>query len=125
MTRIVPFLQARRKHVAAGILLAGFAAALVIYLAAAYAPEDPSGYRPEDSKPYLRQMELYGGKANVFASELRQWFNGLWHGRALAYTVASLSLLLTLAVFMAFTPLSRAADPAGPRPRNRDAPDAS
>jgi hypothetical protein len=111
MTQISTLLQARRSFVAAGILLAGFAAALAIYLTATPPPDNPLGYRPEDSKRYLREMEVYGGKANVLASEFRQWFDGLWHGRSLAFTVACLSVLLALAFLIASTPLPRAADP--------------
>lgn len=60
---------------------------------------------------YLRQMEVYGGKANVLAYELREWFAGLWHGRALAFTVAGLSALLALAVFGVFPPPPPNVDP--------------
>jgi len=100
-------LQEGRKRVAASILLAGVASAVVLYLAAA-PPAGPPGERPEDSKRYLRQMEVYGGSANVLASEIREWFEGLWHGRTLAFTVAGLSALLALFVAVALTPLPAA-----------------
>jgi len=29
--------------------------------------------------------------------ELNEWFRGLWHGRSLAFTVAAISLSITLA----------------------------
>jgi hypothetical protein len=112
VARIFLFLQSRRKLVAAAIVLAGLTAALAIYLTATPSPENPLGYRPEDTKQYLRQMELYGGEANVLASEFGQWFGGLWHGRSLALTVAFLSVLFALAFFIASTPLPRAADSA-------------
>ena len=67
--------------------MAGFATAVVIYFVNA-APDDASGYRLEDSKKYVREMEIYGGKMNLLASELGNWFGGLWHGRSLAFTVA-------------------------------------
>jgi hypothetical protein len=104
------FLQARRRTVAAGILLAGLAAALLIYFTAT-PPADHSGERLEDSKQYVRQMEVYGGAANVLASEIRGWFAGLWHGRALAFTVACLSALLAFAIVVALTPLPPTVDP--------------
>jgi hypothetical protein len=106
------FIEARRTAVAGGILFAGCAAALLIYLTAA-PPGDPLGARPEDSKVYLRRMEMYGGKANVLAYELRERFAGLWHDRALAFTVAGLSALLALAVFSVFRPLPPPVDPGG------------
>jgi hypothetical protein len=108
---LASLIAARRKAVAAGILLAGFAAGLLIYFTAT--PSDLLGERPEDSKRYLRQMEIYGGKANILASEIRERFAGLWHGRALAFTVAGLSVLLALAVFAALSPLPPTVDPGG------------
>jgi len=95
------------------ILLAGLGSAALIYRAAAnantpgsvlgYVEGDGSVYpvMPEDSKKYLRDMELYGGKANVLADELRRWFAGLWQGKSLAYTIACISALLALGVFSA------------------------
>lgn len=80
------------KTVAAWILAAGFATALVIYVTAS-PPEGSLADGPETTKQHLREMEVYGGSANVLASEFRQWFAGLWHGRQLAFTVAGLSVL--------------------------------
>ena len=79
---------------AAAILVVGLVSAVWIYLAAAPSTADTLGYDPAQSKQYLRAMELYGGKANVLAAELRQWFDSLWHGTRLAYTVACATVLL-------------------------------
>jgi len=87
------------------ILIAGLAAAIVIYANAGPAPDYPLGSDPEDSKVYLRQLELYGGKANVLGVELRQWFDGLWHGRSLAFTVAVLAALVAAGFRLAAIPL--------------------
>ena len=54
---------------------------------------------PEDSKKYLRDMELYGGKANVLMDQFRRWFIGLWHGKSLAYTIAVISIFMSLGTF--------------------------
>jgi hypothetical protein len=83
---------ARHRLVIATVLIVGLGAALVIYLNAGSASANPLG-EPEDSKRYLREMEVYGGTANVLASELRHWFEGLWHGEGLAYTVACIAVL--------------------------------
>jgi hypothetical protein len=107
---LAAFIEARRAAVAAGIVCAGCAAALFIYVTAP-PPGDLLGARLEDSKVYLRQMEVYGGKANVLAYELREKFAALWHGRALAFTVAGLSALLALAVFSLFRPPPPNVDP--------------
>lgn len=88
------------RFVAGATLVVGLASAIWIYLAAASSTADALGYDPEQSKQYLRAMELYGGKANVLAAELRAWFNGLWHGTRLAYTVACASVLLAGAFWL-------------------------
>ena len=65
-----------------------------LYLTAAPDPVDPVGYDdPRSTKVYERQMMLYGGKANLLASQLRDGFVGLWHGRSLAFTVGALSVV--------------------------------
>ena len=98
-------IKGRRRFIAAAILAAGLGSALVIYLTATPAPPNPFGYEPEDTKRYLREMEVYGGKANVLASEFRKWFESLWHGRQLAVTVICLTLLLLFLFLFASTPL--------------------
>jgi hypothetical protein len=113
-------LQARRRFIAIAIVVAGFGSALVIYLTATPVPANPLGYDPEDSKQYLREMEVYGGKANVLASDFRQWFASLWHGRRLAVTVACLTLGLLLIFWVTSTPLPPR---VGPSPRRDQEPD--
>ena len=54
---------------------------------------------PEDSKKYLRDLELYGGKANVLMDQFRRWFMGLWHGKSLAYTIAGITIFISLGTF--------------------------
>jgi hypothetical protein len=98
-------IQAPRRVIAAAILAAGLGSALVISLTATPASPNPLGYEPEDSKQYLRQMEVYGGKSNVLASEFRQWFDSLWHGRRLAATVACLTFVFLLVFLVGSTPL--------------------
>jgi hypothetical protein len=86
------------------VLAAGLGAALLIYLSARSPAADPLG-NPEDSKRYLREMQVYGGSANVLATELREWFDSLWHGERLAFTVAVLTLLLAAGYWFAVTHL--------------------
>lgn len=97
--------DARRRSIAIAILVVGFGSALLIFVTASPNPANPFGNEPEDSKQYLREMEVYGGKANVLASELRQWFESLWHGKRLAITVGFLTLVLLLFYLVASTPL--------------------
>ncbi len=105
-------LEARRKLTCLVILCTGFGIALVIYVTATPPPANPFGYEPEDSKKYLREMEVYGGKANLLASSLREWFESLWHGRRLAFTVVCLTLMVLLLYLIASTPVPPRADPA-------------
>jgi hypothetical protein len=83
----------RRRAIALSILAAGLLAAVAIYVNATSAAANPLGYDPEDTKRYLREIEVYGGTANVLASQLREWFVSLWRGERLAYTVAVLTLV--------------------------------
>jgi hypothetical protein len=88
------------------ILLAGLGSAIWIYQTAGndsnsvigYEEEDGAFYpmMPEDSKKFLRDLELYGGKTGVLMYEFRRWFVGLWHGKSLAYTVACITILISL-----------------------------
>ncbi len=103
--------RTRLRLIAAALLVLGLGSALAIYLTAESAPGNPLGYEPEDTKRYVRDMELYGGKVNLLASELRLWFTGLWHGRRLAFTVACTTVLVALAIWCF----------AGALPSDRDA----
>jgi len=112
------YLQARRRAVATGILLTGLGAGLLICLTASPLPEDLLADQANQSKQYQREMETYGGSANLLASQLREWFDALWHGPTLGITVACLAVLLAGVVFLALTPL------APGRGRNDTNPDA-
>lgn len=104
-------LQLRRiRQLSAGLLAAGLGTATLIYLLAAPQGPNPLGYEPQDTKKYLRDLELYGGKVNVLATEFMRWWDGLWHGRHLAYTVATLSFMLALGFWFLATRMARSAD---------------
>ena len=93
------------------ILLVGLGSAVLIYRIAENDSNSVLGYeegngsvytvRPEDSKKYLRDLELYGGKANVLMDEFKRWFIGLWHGESLAFTVACITIFISFGVFYA------------------------
>lgn len=83
----------KAKRVTTLILGAGFAASAVIFLFARAPESNPLGYDPLADKKYVLQLERYGGKANVVTAEFLQWFDGLWHGRPLACTVAVLTVV--------------------------------
>ncbi|MFN7957393.1 MAG: hypothetical protein U0P46_03565 [Holophagaceae bacterium] len=96
VARLGPSLPARLARIRqlTGLLLAaGLGAALAIYLRAAPPAPNPLGYDPMNTKKYLRDLELYGGKVNVLATEFMGWWSQRWQGRNLATTVACLTVL--------------------------------
>jgi hypothetical protein len=104
MTSAEQTAKTRARIVSAVLLAIGFASAVAIYVVNGPA-SDPTEYELENSKKYLRAMETYGGKANLLASDLRHWFSSLWHGRTLAFTVAILTVIVTLIYRLAVMPL--------------------
>jgi hypothetical protein len=96
--------------ISAAILLIGLSSSVLIYLTAENYSERVLGYdmlggsvypiTPEDSKKYRHDLELYGGKANVLADEFISWFDGLWHGKSLAFTLASITIFVSLVFFL-------------------------
>jgi hypothetical protein len=109
--RIYPYV------VAGAILLVGLGISVGIYVAADPAPDDiPWEFTPQ-SKKYARALKHYGGTMNELIVELNEWFKGLWHGKSLAFTVASISLGIALAYLFFATrgPLTeRNGDPTNP-----------
>jgi hypothetical protein len=80
------------------ILALGLASALGIYLAAGDASPSAALAEMHGSKPYVRQLERFGGKAAVLFDEFNRWFAGLWEGRQLGITVAWITLGLAAAI---------------------------
>jgi hypothetical protein len=97
----------RIRQVTAGILATGLGGAVMIYLLATPSATNPLGFEPEDSKKYLRDMEVFGGKLNVLATQLRGTWNDLWQGRNLAFTVGGLTLALAFAFWFIATQRAR------------------
>jgi len=87
--------------ISAAILIVGLVTAIGIYVSAARSTDDMIAYEIEHSKQYQRTLELYGGKANVIAVEITKWFDSLWHGTRLAYTVACATVLLAAGFWLA------------------------
>lgn len=97
------------KLISVIILIVGLCCAVLIYLTAETDSSSILGYEmsggsvypitPENSKMYKHTLELYGGKAAVIADDFRRWFEGLWHGKSLAFTVAFLTIVISLGGF--------------------------
>ena len=81
------------------ILLVGLGSSILIYLTADIASDSGLVNDFENSKKYIHDLELYGGKANVLANELTNWFVGLWYGKSLAFTVACISIVIALGFY--------------------------
>ncbi len=104
--------QLRRRLQASAVLVLvfGLCAALLLNVLAEDAPLDAAGYvivngviypaAGADSKIYRNQLERYGGKANVLLDDFNRWFAGLWQGRKLPQSVAWLSLIAALALYL-------------------------
>jgi hypothetical protein len=78
------------------IFSVGILISVVIYLTAGPPMQNPLGYEPLDTKKYLRELELYGGKSNIMATEFREWFVGLWQGKNLSYTIACITVIISI-----------------------------
>jgi hypothetical protein len=119
--------------ISAVILLGGLGGTILIYRTADSTSYGALGYEagngsvypimPDDSKKYQRDLELYGGKANMLMDQLRRGFAGLWHGKSLAFTVACLSILISFGVFYAANHLPSRRKSDVPGENDRNAPD--
>ncbi len=89
----------RLRLAAAFTLLVGLVGSVSIYLTAADVSDSDLVNEFENSNMYRHDLELYGGKANLLANDFRQWFDGLWHGKTLAYTIAVIAVIVALAIF--------------------------
>jgi hypothetical protein len=111
MKRKVAHLRESLILIGAIIMLVGVGSAIMIYQSAGDDSESVLGYeiidgsaypiRPEDSRMYRRDLELYGGKAAVITDDFSRWFVGLWHGKSLAFTVAGISIFISFVFFFA------------------------
>ena len=92
--------QIRLYALGFGVLAAGSAASVWVYRHASRDElADALTAAAYNTKKAQDELERYGGKANILATDLEQWFAGLWHGRHLAYTLAALTLAAALAIF--------------------------
>ena len=93
------------RRLALGILVVGLCVSVVVFaIAPADVDDDASGVyvaSPGNSKMLRREVQRAGGWAAVAAIEFNEWFDGLWHGRRLAGTLAVLSVGAALLCFLA------------------------
>jgi hypothetical protein len=92
------------------ILVVGLCGAMLIYLLAEDVPDASLGYSvvngtvyplsTRDSKIYRREVQRFGGKAALLFDDINRWFAELWQGKALAGTVAWISILISLGLYL-------------------------
>jgi hypothetical protein len=99
-------LQSRLYAASLLVLALGIGAALLIYFNAEDA-SDASLQAMFASKPYVRELQRFGGKAAVLFDEFSRWFQSLWSGKKLAFTVAWISLFASLGIFAYASRLER------------------
>ena len=91
------------------ILLIGLISSVIIYRTASDNSNNVIGYEEingvvypllaEDSRKYMRNLELVSGKSGVLVSEFNQWLVGLWQGKSLAFTILFLSVVISSGIF--------------------------
>lgn len=94
-------LQARLYLASAFFVIAGLISAAIIYTTAPGPDSAVQFYGMANSPQYEQQLERIGGTGAVVLAEFHQWFDGLWHGKPLAYTVAILCAAVASACFLA------------------------
>jgi hypothetical protein len=75
-----------------------------------------------DTKANRYRLEVLGGKGNVLASDIQDWFMGLFEGKHLAYTLAVLTLLGAVVCFFIALHLPDFPPPHEEPPEARDKP---
>jgi hypothetical protein len=88
---------------------AGIATSVVIYVTAGPPMGHPFGFNPLHTKLYLRELELFGGRGNIMAAEFMEWFVGLWQGKNLSYTIACITVIIS--ILLRFIGFRKHADP--------------
>ena len=131
MKRNLSGLSQRLYLIGALVLVLGLAAAALIYAtskddagpAVGYVVAEGKVYTiaPGDSKKYRHDLELYGGKAALLADDFGNWFAGLWKGRALAFTLAVISIAIAGLLFYFAKLAATDPDRGDPGSRNDDA----
>ncbi|HUJ79256.1 MAG TPA: hypothetical protein VLY45_02945 [Nitrospiria bacterium] len=122
--------RTRRRLIPVLILVAGLSGALAIHLRAGQDRDDADRYEivngqaypvnPEDIGKYRHDLELYGGTWNVLADRIMRRAEGFWRGKALAPTVAVLTVVFAAGwYFIAGLPAGPEDDDEGEKRRVR------
>jgi hypothetical protein len=82
------------------ILVAGFAAAAVVYWTASDDPGNDLSAGFEDYKATASKYDRLGGRVFVVLVEIVHWLSSLWRGKQLAETLAFLAIGVALVCFV-------------------------
>jgi hypothetical protein len=107
--------RSRLMLISGFLLVTGLSISAAVYLTADNVSDSIPGYNVESSKQYIHDMELYGGKANLLASEIMNWFSGLWQGKPLAVTLSVITILVSGLLFSIARQM-----PRGPKTGNKN-----
>lgn len=129
----IPSLVTCLRLTGAIILVVGLGSAILVYRSAGKGPYGVLGYEasggsiypiiPEDSKQYMRSMELYGGKANVLVAEFRRRLASLGHGKSLAFIIACATIMISVGLFYEANHWAKRPKPEAPGENHLDAGD--
>jgi hypothetical protein len=99
--------EVKAQWIGTAILVLGLALASAVYLNTSPNDSDPDPYELNagNSKRYAAALERIGGKSAVLGVEVEDGIASLFHGRKLAYTIATLSITGAL-LFFAFSKLT-------------------
>ena len=92
--------KTRLYLIGAVVLLVGLGTALLVNLTCGDASDDGLVYQIHHARMYRHNLQVMGGQMAVLEDDISLWFDGLWHGRSLAYTIASMTLVLSVGFFL-------------------------
>lgn len=87
-------IQKRLYLIAVITLILGLGSSAYIYMSADSGAGNAMIDEFQQSKAYRHEIEVFGGKMNLLATDFIHWFDGLWQGKPLAYTVAVITLFV-------------------------------
>ena len=114
-------LKLRLRRASLLVLTLGWCTALLIQSFAEDVADDSLGYviangrvypqSTQDSKTYRREVQRFGGKTALAFDDFSRWFGALWQGKTLAKTVAWISALLALGIYLFASGLGADSEP--------------
>jgi uncharacterized membrane protein len=81
------------------VLVVGLASAVLIYVFAAEDRDADAAREIASGRMYEHNLEVIGGKLNVYLAQFNDWFASRWHGTSLALTITILSVAIALGCF--------------------------